>query len=150
MLKSSFLIILFITGITTSTIAQEIQIFVNNNEDIELKIISISNNDNVILQEIKQNSYSLKKEIPRAILIKLKHKNYRIDNIDKETKSIIIDYEEYADDQCYVVHKIYGDVVQTSNINDFRKCSSLTNIYIYNEYKKDNIIEPDIKLRIKN
>ena len=129
---------------------QNIKIVINDNSADKIKVWSISKNDTTALAESQPNYYILKNKLPQIILISYQQKRYIIRNIDSETKSILIDYKKNADNDCYVIHKVYSDAIQSYGLNSLKKCKSITNIYIYNEYNPVKNNKPSIKIRIKN
>lgn len=150
MTKSNIILFLIIFGLCTSCKAQDIQIVINDNNFInKVKILSLSKKDTLTLSESKPNFYSLKNSFSKSILIVYKEKMFKINDIDKETKSIFVDYEENTGDGCYVVNKIYGDAIQSSDMNNLKKCNSITNIYIYNQYNPERNSKPSVRLRRK-
>jgi|GEM_PF-3018422 len=151
MTRSNIILFLTILGLCTSCKAQDIQVVVSDNNSIgKIKVSSLSKNDTIILSESKPSFYTLKNSFSEPILITYKERTFKINSIDKETKSILIDYEENAGNECYVVNKAYADAVQSSNVSNLKNCKSITNIYIYNQYNPDKNNKPSIKLRAKN
>ena len=152
MIRNNIVLFLTILGLCTSCKAQDIQVIVSDNNSIgKIKVLSLSKNDTIILSESKPNFYTLKNGFSEPILIAYKQRTFKISNIDKETKSIFVDYEENAGNECYVVNKVYGDAVQSSNVSNLKNCNSITNIYIYNQYNPDrDNNKPSVKLRTKN
>lgn len=154
MMRSNIILFLIVLGLCISCKAQDMQIVVNDNnskDDDRIKVLSLSKNDTINLSESKPNFYSLKKDFSKSMLIVYKSKTFKINDIDKEAKSIFIDFEDNADDDCYVVNRVYTDAVQSSGISKLQECSSITNIYIYNRYNPDRANnKPSVKLRPKN
>lgn len=152
MTRSNIVLFLIALGLCTSCKAQDVQVVVNDNNSINrITVLSLSKNDTIALSESKPNFYSLKNGFSQPILIVYKKKTFKISDIDKEAKSIFIDYEDKADDECYVVNKVYTDAVQSSDVSNLKKCNSITNIYIYNRYNPDRTNnKPSVKLRKKN
>lgn len=150
MIRSNIILVLVILGLCTSCNAQDIQIVINDDNVDKIKVLSLSKNDTIVLSESKPDFYTLKNGFSQPILISYKQKSFRISNIDKETKSIFINYEKNAGNGCYVVNKEYRDAIQSSDMSNLKECKSITNIYIYNQYNPDRNIKPSVKLRTKN
>ena len=149
-MRSNIILFLAILGLFSSCGAQDIQIIVNDDNIDTIKVFSLSKNDTIVLSESKPSFYTLKNGVSEPLLISYKQKHFKINNTDKETKSIFIDYEKNAGNGCYAVHKDYSDAIQSSNMTNLKECKSITNIYIYNQYNRDKNIKPSIKIRIKN
>lgn len=150
MIRSNIILVLVILGLCTSCNSQDIQIVINDDNVDRIKVLSLSKNDTIVLPESKPDFYTLKNGFSQPILISYKQKGFRISNIDKETKSIFIDYEKNAGNGCYVVNKAYSDAIQSSDMSNLKECKSITNIYIYNKFNPDRNIKPSVKLRTKN
>ncbi|WP_282160630.1 hypothetical protein [Ulvibacterium marinum] len=151
MIKNNIILFLAVIGLCTSCKGQDVQIVVNDDYIDKIKVLHLSKNDTIVLSESKPNFYTLKNGFTQPILIAYKQKAFKISNIDKETKSIFIDYEENADNECYVVNKVYSDAVQSSDVSNLKECKAITNIYVYNQYNPDrDNKKPSVKLRPKN
>lgn len=151
MMKINIILFLAVVGLCSSCKVQDIQIVVNDNNVDLIKVLNLSKNDTITLFESKPNFYTLKNVATQSILIAYKQKVFRISNIDKETKSIFIDYEENAGNECFVVHKVYSDAIQSSDVSNLKECKAITNIYVYNQYDPDrDNKKPSVKLKPKN
>lgn len=150
MIKSKIILFLTVLMLCTSCNAQHIQVVVNDNRVDEIKVLSLLKKDTITLTQSKPSFYTLKNGFSQAIFIVYKQKMFKISNLDEESKSIFVDYDEKADNKCYVVNKVYGDAAQSSGIENLKKCKSITNVYIYNHYNPNRDNKPSVKFRIKN
>lgn len=146
------IITLFIILSFISCKSQEMKISVNDNqsqEDLKLKVSLLIKNDTLTLKDIRPNVYEIK-NIINTFLIEYKDKKYLLNDVEKNVKSIVVDYNKNAKDGCFVVHKIFGDAIQSSNTNNLKDCSDISNIYLYNTDKLNPNNLPQVKIRKSN
>lgn len=143
-----------IISLCTSCKAQEIKIIMNDEGNIDLgttiEVFNLIEKDTVVMKPIKEGYYQIKRDNEKHLLIMYKSKTFDIQNINLEVKSIFIDYDNNAESNCYVINKSFSDAVQSSDVKGLKDCSSITNIYLYNEYEPNRESPPSVKLRTKN
>ncbi len=144
-------IIVFIILTFASCKAQEIKISVNDEhktENLKLTVFLLTNNDSLILKDIRPGFYTIKQS-KNNFLISYRNKKYLLKNIEDTIKSIIIYYNPNAENDCYVINKIFEDAIQSYNSKDFKDCSDVSNIYLYNTFEHTSIKLPKVRLRKK-
>jgi len=154
MIKNKTILFLMIISLCTSCKAQEIKIVMNDKINIELEttieVFNLIKKDTVVVKPTKEGHYQIKSDKENHLLIRYKSKMFDIENLNLEVKSIFIDYDNKAENNCYVINKVFSDAVQSSNIKGLKNCSSITNIYLYREYVPNRESPPSVKLRTKN
>lgn len=152
MIKDSFLSLLFLC-IFFSCKAQEIRIVVEDYKvvkDSEISVFQIENGkDTLYLKPERPEYYRLgKKNNNIKLIINYKFSLFELSEIDEETKCIYINYESNAENNCYVVTKIFSDTMQTEGMSSLKKCSNITSINLYREFEPK--INKGVKIKRKN
>lgn len=150
MIKDSFLLLLFLS-IFFSCKAQEIRIVVEDYKvvkDSEISVFQIENRkDTLYLKPERPEYYRLNKKNNNnnniKLIINYKFSLFELSEIDEETKCIYINYESNAENNCYVITKIFSDTMQTERMSSFKNCSNITSINLYREF------EPKINKGVK-
>ncbi|MDH0675641.1 hypothetical protein N5D03_13945 [Empedobacter sp. GD03861] len=149
MIKGNFLSLLFLS-VFFSCKAQEIRIVVENGvivPDNEISIFQIENGkDTLHLKPERPEYYRLgKRDNDIKLIINYKSSSFELSEIDEETKCIYIDYESNAENNCYVVTKIFSDTMQTERMSSLKNCSDITSINLYREFEPK--INKGVKIR---
>jgi len=132
--KTIVLFIIIISAISCK--AQQIKISVSDRRNIEnlnLIVSLLVKNDTLVLKDIKPNFYAIK-ESKNSFLISYDGKKYFLKDIENDVKSIVIEYNPNAENNCFIINKIFNDVIQLYNPKVLQNCSDVSNIYMYNTY----------------
>lgn len=122
---------------------------IQSSNNLKLKVSLLVKNDTIFLKETKPNFYLIK-ESKNTFLIEYGNNKYFLNDIENDVKSIVIDYKHNAENGCFIVNKIFGDAIQSYNLNNLKDCSDITNVYLYNTNEPKLDIAPEVKLRKVN
>lgn len=121
---------------------------INNKENIiNIEVFGIHGLDTVVLEEIRQGQYRVKNY--KSFIISFSSKEFEIKNIDRSIKSIYFKYLSEADHDCYAIHTLNGDTIQSDRLDVITNCSSITNVYLSSDYQIDTSIESKVRIRRK-
>ncbi len=138
MINNKFLILLFLC-MFFSCKAQDIRIVVEDSvivEDKEITVFQIVNEeDTLYLKSEKPEYYALDKRSDTIeLFVKYKTRLFELSGIKDLTKYIYINYKPNAEEDCFVIHEMYSDALQSIGLDNIKNCSDVTNIYYYREF----------------
>jgi hypothetical protein len=139
MTKVNILSILFFCMLFSCK-SQDIRIILEDGvivKDEDISVFFITNGkDTINLKPNRHEYYCLEKTNENTTLIvKYKTSLFELTDLRDITKCIYIDYKPEAEGNCFVIHEMYSDAMQTIGINKLRNCSDITNIYFYREFE---------------
>lgn len=150
LIKKNIAILIILSFISCRS--QEIKISVKdkqNVENVKLKVFLLTKKDTLFVEEIKPDIYTFK-ESKNTFLIEYGSKKYLLKEVENNVKSIVVDYNSNADNGCFIVNKIFGDVIQSYNSKDLKDCSDVSNVYLYNTFESMTDNSPQIRIRKAN
>lgn len=127
----------------------KIEVFNSKKEEFDnVNLFFLRGKDSIFIAPFELNTFKVKSSIKNKVVINYNSSFYEVQGIDNKTKKIIIDYKPKAESDCYVFNKIYSDATATYRLEEIKKCSDITNIYICNSLDK-NIENPEIVIKSK-
>jgi len=146
MTKFIFCFLLFTSNCTVDN--SKLKVTISSDTKGAPILYSILNNDTLRIQSKNDSLFYIRKEyFGNKLLIQFDNVLFDIGGLDSVAKSIHLNYTKAIRKGCFVVTKIYNDVLQTKFDKELN-CSSFNEIFIYSvtDPLKD---PPAIKIRKK-
>ena len=145
MTKFIFFFLLFPTNCTVLD-NSKFKVTVNSDISGTPLLYSVLKNDTLRVQSKNDSIFYIKKEyFGNKLLIKFDTALFDVGDLDSVAKSIHLNYTKSVGKGCFVVSKIYNDVLQT-NFDKELNCLKFNEIFIFNV--ADPVTEPQaIKIR---
>lgn len=134
MIKISCILLVFFLSLQSCK-SQNIKIIVNDNNFTVNDSLQIStkNKNNFKLEQINKNEYVLSlKSIKDELVVIYKNKTYKLIDLNEEVKNVYIEFNNDASDECYIIHRVFGDAIQSYQTSILKECEGITNIYYSN------------------
>ena len=146
MTKFIFFFLLLSTNCTVNN--SKLKVTVSSDISGSPILYSILKNDTLRIQSKNDSLFYIKKEnFGNKLLIQFDTVLFDIGELDSVAKSIHLNYTKSIGRECFVVSKVYNDVLQTKFDKELN-CSNFNEIFIYNV--KDPLKDPpSIKIRKK-
>lgn len=122
--------------------SQDVKIVVNGTNFENIKI-----GDTIMKSSFNREYLYHRKECEKDLLIIISNKSYLIKDLSKQIKLILFDVDNDAENGCYVINEFNYDIVQSSNIENLKKCSNLTNIGLFDNFNQNS--NSNIKIKAK-
>lgn len=142
--------VLVLSMLSACSEAQEIRIVVSGEQQpgSQLELYSVSNNDTVQLEALNDQTFKVDDDFySKPVLIRFGSFAFQLNKVEKHARSIVLELNASANN-CYAIHRIYGDVMQ-SDLDRVKGCDSFHEIRIYDKTKPETE-SPAIKLRKKD
>jgi len=153
MTKSKMIsMVLVLSMLSGCSEAQEIRIVVTGEQQpgVQLELYSVSNKDTVQLEALNDQTFKVGDNFySNPVLIRLGSSVFQLDKVERYAKSIVLILNESANTDCYAVHRIYGDVIQ-SNLDRVKDCDSFHEIKVYDKTNPETDESPAVRLRKKD
>ena len=147
--NNRMILLIIIFALFTSSYAQEIKIEYSNEKFSKVKIFRLVENDTIFINENKPKYYQLKEFTNKTIFIEWNNKIFKFEKLNEGVRGVFIDFNPNSENNCYVMHSLFNDAIQTSNYIDLDNCSAITNIYLFRDLEFDINKASSIKFRKK-
>lgn len=123
-------------------------VLLNPSIESEIKIFQISKKDTVEIKRSVDSAYKLNSSFPH-LLIKNKLRVYDLGQAPATAKSIVIKLVPDEQSDCYVVHKIVNDIIQT-DMKKAKSCNEFSEISFYDTFNPVIKKHPAITIKRKD
>jgi hypothetical protein len=152
MIKNKIIGTLILAMLSACSQAQELRIVVVGEELLEspLKLYSASIKDTVELKQFDSLIFRVNDRFfENHVIVRYKSSVFNLGEVHSLAKSIVLKLSPTASNDCYVIHRIYGDVIQ-SDLQHITGCDVFHEISIYDDSNPEIGKNSTIKLRKKN
>lgn len=115
--------------------SQNIKIVVNdNNFSVNDSLqISAKNKSKFKLEKINKNEYILSLiSFKDELVVIYKNKSFTLVDLNEQVKNVYFEFNNDANDECYIIHRVFGDAIQSNQTSLLNDCGGITNIYYSN------------------